>query len=109
MKITMLAMATMALSAQAGEQTEAQVAYKTLKATYAIYSGQLEEKQAPTHQGRKLAIEITGPAARSVFNSLYPDAKVRCSDTKGEVWCIHQPPNLYRCFLGFNLRTGGSC
>ena len=28
--------------------------------------------------------------------------------SKGEVWCIYQPPDLYRCFLGFNLRTGAS-
>ena len=28
--------------------------------------------------------------------------------SKGEVWCIYQPPDSYRYFLGVNLRTGTS-
>ena len=115
MKIALLVIVAMFLSAQASDQTEREIAYKKLHATYAIYSGELNEKQAPTRTDRKLAIEITGPAAKEIFDSLYPDAKVRCSDTKGErlrskrdVWCIFHPPSQYRCFLGFDLRTGNS-
>lgn len=108
-------LAAITLSANASETTAPEVARKPLKGSYTIYSGELGEKSPPTRQDRKLAIEITGPATRDVFHSLYPDAKVSCSGakgerlrSKGEVWCIHQPPNLYRCFLGFNLRTGAS-
>lgn len=94
---------------------------KPLKAEYTIYSEELGNEQAPTKDDRKLAIEISGQAAKEIFDSLYPDAKVTCSAEKGErlrrkrnVWCIYQPSDGYRCFLGVNLRTGesipgGSC
>jgi hypothetical protein len=95
---------------------------KPLKAEYTIYSGGLGDEQAPTLSERKLAIEITGQGAKDIFDSLYPDAKgVSCSDEKGErlrrkghVWCAYSPSGGYRCFLGFDLRTGesiagGSC
>lgn len=89
--------------------------YKPLKASYAIYSGTPGEKDAPTKTDRKIAIAIEGQAAKEIFDSLYPDAKVTCSDekgerlrSKGEVWCSYTPSEKYRCFVGFNLRTGES-
>lgn len=94
---------------------------KPLKAEYTIYSEELGNEQAPTKDDRKLAVEISGEAAKEIFDSLYPDAKVTCSGERGErlrrkrnVWCIYQPREGYRCFLGVNLRTGesipgGSC
>jgi len=95
---------------------------KPLTAEYTIYSGSLGDEQAPTKTDRKLAVEITGEAAKDIFESLYPDVQgVRCSDEKGErlrrkgrIWCAYSPSGGYRCFLGFNLRTGenvsgGSC
>jgi hypothetical protein len=95
---------------------------KPLKAEYTIYSGGLGDEQAPTKTERKLAIEITGQGAKDIFDSLYPDAKgVSCSSEKGErlrrkghVWCAYSPADGYRCFIGFDLRTGesiagGSC
>jgi hypothetical protein len=95
---------------------------KPLKAEYTIYSGGLGDEQAPTKTERKLAVEITGQGAKDIFDSLYPDAKgVSCSSEKGErlrrkghVWCAYSPAGGYRCFLGFDLRTGesiagGSC
>lgn len=108
MKIALAVLAAITVSTQAGETTEGEAVPKPLHGSYAIYAGELGEKQAPTRQDRKLAIEITGLAARNVFDSLYPDAKVSCSGTKGEVWCIYLPSDSYRCFLGFNLRTGAS-
>ena len=91
--------------------------YKPLAAaTYSIYSGEPGERQAPTHGERKLAIAIEGKAAKEIFDSLYPDAKgVTCTDEKGErlrrkgeVWCSYRPSDGYRCFVGFDLRTGKS-
>jgi hypothetical protein len=95
---------------------------KPLKAEYTIYSGGLGDEQAPTRTERKLSIEITGQGAKDIFDSLYPDAKgVSCSREKGErlrrkghVWCSYSPADGYRCFLGFDLRSGesiagGSC
>jgi|SRR5450830_62864 len=116
MKTTLLLfLGMMSLLAQAGENNTADATYKPLKASYTIYSGSLDEQDRPTKTDRKLAIEVTGPAAKEIFDSLFPDAKVKCSDTQGErlrskrnVWCIYQPRDDYRCFLGFNLRTGES-
>ncbi len=89
--------------------------YKPLRASYSIYSGSPGEKAAPTKTDRKIAIVIEGPAAKDIFDSLYPDVKVTCSEEKGErlrrngeVWCSYTPSRQYRCFVGFNLRTGES-
>lgn len=90
--------------------------YKPLAATYSIYSGEPGEREAPTQNDRKLAIAIKGDAAKEIFESLYPDAKgITCTDEKGErlrrkgeVWCSYRPSDGYKCFLGFNLRTGRS-
>ena len=90
--------------------------YKPLVATYSIYSGEPGEREAPTQSESKLAIAIKGDAAKEIFDSLSSDAKdVRCTDEKGErlrrkgeVWCSYRPSNGYRCFVGFNLRTGES-
>lgn len=89
--------------------------FKPLKASYSIYSGDLGEREAPTKDIRKLAIAIEGPAAKEIFESIYPDAKVTCSAepgerlrSKGKVACIYQPLTGYRCSLGVNLRTGES-
>ena len=89
--------------------------FKPLKATYSIYSGDPGERAAPTKDERKLSIAIEGQAAKEIFDSIYPDAKVTCSDepgerlrSKGKVACIYQPRTGYRCSLGVNLRTGES-
>jgi hypothetical protein len=95
---------------------------KALTAEYTIYAGGLGDEQAPTKDDRKLAIEVSGQAAKEIFDSIYPDVKgVSCSEEKGErlrrkghIWCAYSPSAGYRCFLGFNLRTGesiagGSC
>lgn len=107
---------------RAAEKEEWPAPSKPLKAAeYTIYSGELGNEQAPTKDDRKLAIDISGQAAKDIFDSIYPDAKVTCSDEKGErfrrkgnIWCSFHPQRGYRCFLGFNLRTGqsipgGSC
>lgn len=88
--------------------------YKPLNANYLIYSGEPDERAAPTKSDRKIAIVVKGDAAKAIFDSLYPDAKgVTCTSEKGErlrrkgdVWCSFRPRNGYRCFMGFDLRTG---
>ncbi|MET0266135.1 MAG: hypothetical protein ABW202_11015 [Duganella sp.] len=89
--------------------------YRPLKASYLVYSSTPGEKAAPTTSDRKIAITIEGSAAKEIFDSLYPDATVTCSDekgerlrSKGEVWCSYTPSAKYRCFVGFDLRTGKS-
>jgi hypothetical protein len=90
--------------------------YKPLQATYLIYSGEPDERSAPTRTDRKIAIIVEGNPAKEIFDSLYPDAKgVTCTSERGErlrrkgdVWCSYRPSDGYRCFMGFNLRNGQS-
>jgi hypothetical protein len=112
--VATLALISLAV-AKAEEKAPPPVETKLLKAEYTIYAGELGEQQAPTRSERKLSIEVTGLAAKEIFDSIYPDAKVTCSEEKGErlrrkknLWCIYQPDDGYRCFLGFDLRTGDS-
>lgn len=122
-KLLLIALASMLLSAAHADEKEVWPApSKALKAAeYTIYSGELGNEEAPTKNDRKLSIEISGQAAKEIFDSIYPDAKVTCSSENGErlrskreLWCSYRPSEGYRCFLGFNLRTGesipgGSC
>jgi hypothetical protein len=90
--------------------------YKDFKGSYLIYSGSLGEEQPPTAKDSKVSFNVSGPIAKQMFDSMYPDAKEqdRCSDekgyrerNKGELSCIHDKDG-YRCFFGFDLRTGKS-
>jgi hypothetical protein len=102
-------------SACAESETMDPTAMKLMKAHYSIYSGEMGDERAPTRTDRKLSVEVGGEAAREIFDSIYPDAKVTCSDEKGqrlrrkgELWCSFSPGSGYRCYLGFDLRTGKS-
>ena len=110
------------VGASAQEKAKYPAPAKPLTAEYTIYSGNLGNEQAPSKDDRKIAFEVTGQAAKDIFESLYPDVQgISCSDEKGErlrrkgrVWCVYTPEGGYRCFFGFNLRTGesipgGSC
>lgn len=99
----------------ANGQERPPVQSKPLAAEYTIYAGDLGDQQLSTKIDRKLSIEISGQAAKDIFDSIPPDAKVTCSDEQGErlrrkknLWCIYQTKDGYRCFLGFDLRTGDS-
>lgn len=88
--------------------------YRPLHATYLIYAGEPGERSAPSKTDRKIAIIVTGDPAKDIFNSLYPDATgVSCTSEqgerlrrKGDIWCSYRPSEGYKCFLGYNLRTG---
>lgn len=88
---------------------------KPMKAEYSLYAGDLGNEQAPTNDDRKLSVEVSGQAAKDIFDSIYPDSKVTCSDEKGKrlrrkahLWCSFSPSQGYRCYFGFDLRTGAS-
>ncbi len=108
-------LAVFSLTAANAEEAVSLAKTKPLQAEYTIYAGELGDEQAPTKSDRKLSSEVSGQAAREIFDSIYPDAKVTCSGDKGErlrrkknLWCIYHPSDGYRCFLGFDLRTGDS-
>lgn len=84
-----------------------------LEGTYATYAGELGEETPPTQRDRKMALEITGRAAREMFDSMYPDYQPSCSGEKedrdrrkGNLYCTYNPSHGYRCFLALDLRTG---
>jgi hypothetical protein len=88
--------------------------YKPFKGSYLIYSGVLGEEQPPTSGDRKVSFSVSGPLAKEMFDSMYPDAKEACSNDKGhherykgKVSCVHDLDG-YTCHFGFNLRTGES-
>lgn len=116
-KISQLIIGTITLMslAYAGEKNAWSWQPVQLKGSYSIYSGELGEEQAPTRLDRKLAFEITGQPAKEIFDSMYPDFKPTCSGEKrdrdrrkGNLYCTFTANRGYRCFLGFNLRTGAS-
>lgn len=103
------------LFALAATMAQAEAAPKPLQADYVIYSGDLGEQMPPTKTDRKISINVTGQAAKDIFDAIYPDIKDTCSAEKGErerrkgnVWCFYQPGSGYECYFGFDLRTGRS-
>lgn len=88
--------------------------FKSFTGSYLIYSNDLGEEQPPTQTDRKASFMVTGQVAKDMFESMYPDAKDRCSSSKGyrernkgNVSCTHDRDG-YVCHFGFNLRTGQS-
>lgn len=116
--------ALIVVAVRAQDKTTHPAPPKPFTAEYTIYSGWLGEEKAPTPNDRKLSVEVTGQAAKDIFESIGPDAPgVSCTGDererlrrKGRVWCSYSPIDggRYKCYFGFNLRTGesiagGSC
>jgi len=101
--------------AYAAEPTHRPAPYQSFKGEYTIYSGDLDDQQAPTWDDRKLSFIIEGQAAKEIFNAMPSDDKQTCSGEKGarsrskeNVWCTFNPGDGYTCYFGFDLRTGKS-
>lgn len=113
-KILVVLGATALLSlAYAAEPTHRPAPYQAFKGEYTIYSGDLDDQQAPTRDDRKLSFIIEGQAAKEIFNAMPSDDKQTCSGEKGarsrskeNVWCTFNPGDGYTCYFGFDLRTG---
>jgi hypothetical protein len=101
--------------AYAAEQAHQPAPYRPFKGDYTIYSGELDDQQAPTRDDRKLSFIIEGQPAKDIFNAIPRDEKETCSSgkgarsrRKGNVWCTFNPGDGYTCYFGFDLRTGKS-
>ena len=101
--------------AYAAEQVHRPAPYRPFKGEYTIYSGDLDDQQAPTKEDRKLSFIIEGQSAKEIFNAMPPDDKQTCSGKKGarsrskeNVWCTFDPADGYTCYFGFDLKTGKS-
>lgn len=89
--------------------------YRPIKGEFAIYSGELDDQQAPTVNDKKLSLIVEGSAAKDIFEAMGRDDKHVCgaargsrSRTRGQVWCTSHPGAGYTCYFGFDLRTGKS-
>lgn len=92
-------------------------AYLPVTARYAIYGGELGDATPPTDRTKRISIYLDGPGARDIFNLIGPDLTDVCGaegDTRirekdgGRISCSYAPTNGYRCYFGFDLRTGKS-
>lgn len=116
-RLVVITIAMVALCSQTGaaDQKAWDESFKPLKGEYLLYSGSLNESQKPTRTDRKVAFKVSGPAARDLFESMYPDEKITCTSMKryrerrkGEIFCTFFPQDGYACYFGFDLRTGKS-
>ena len=117
MKKTTLALGLITLFSlgYAAEQAHWPAPFRPFKGQYTIYSGELDDLQAPTSKDRKLSFVVEGQAAKDIFNAMPPDDKQTCGGEKGDrsrskehVWCTYHPRDGYTCYFGFDLRTGKS-
>ena len=88
--------------------------YRQFSGKYAIYSGELGDQQAPTRTETKVSFIVDGQPAKELFDAMHPDDKETCGGevararTKGNVWCTYHPGRGYKCYFGFDLKTGKS-
>ncbi|MBB5606027.1 MULTISPECIES: hypothetical protein [unclassified Janthinobacterium] len=89
-----------------------QYVHKDFSGRYAIYGGYLEEAVSPAAGDAKAAFNLTGAAARDMFNAIGPDLKDACPDpqirirNRETLSCRYHPADGYRCDFGFDLSTG---
>lgn len=88
---------------------------RPLNAEYVIYGGGLGDTYAPKRGDIRLAVYVSGKAAKEIFDSIGPDrnranecgtedgSRVR---RRGEISCMLHPKQGYFCDFGFDLTTG---
>jgi hypothetical protein len=113
--LVFLGAVTLVSLAYAAEQVQSPAPYREFKGSYTIYSGGLDDQQAPTKEDRKLSFIIEGAVAKNIFDAMPPDEKQTCDSQKGarsrrkeKVWCTFNLSDGYTCYFGFDLRTGKS-
>lgn len=88
-----------------------------LSGEYIIYSGELGDMLPPQAGKKKLAVKISGRAAKDIFNSIGPDDPHACGADNGvrirekddgALSCMRSEKGEYSCNVGFDLRTGKS-
>jgi hypothetical protein len=82
---------------------------------YMIYGGGLGDVYAPKAGDTKLYLELSGDAARRIFDQLgRASEKKMCADPddvlrmKGDIACTRSKDGKHVCQLGFDLTTGKS-
>ena len=91
--------------------------YRPAATKYVIYGAGLGDPVAPSKKDAKVAFEITGGAAKDIFEAIGPDKPDQCAPTAGvrfrskdddKLACLRSPTGQYSCSFGFNLNSGKS-
>lgn len=116
--VLLVATSTFFLLAYASSEQPWDGRYTAYKGRYLSYSNDLDEKQPPTRDDRKISFMVEGQIAREMFESIGPDLKEACGASsrlrireKGDVECTYDnetPSSPYTCRFGLNLHTGKS-
>lgn len=88
--------------------------HKAFTGTYVIYGGfpSQGDARAPTPGDAKVAFNLTGNAAKEMFDAVGPDLKGGCARPdfrvrqRDTLICRFRPKDGYRCNFGFDLSTG---
>ena len=114
-KLTILfSLLVAAFSVIAGEWV---FSYHPASAKYAIYGNSLGEPVKPSIDDSKIAFEVTGSAAKEIFDAIAPDRPDQCSSEKGtrfrsrddeKLSCVRSKKGEYSCYFGFDLKSGKS-
>ena len=91
--------------------------YRPAATRYVIYGAGLGDPVAPSKKDAKVAFEITGGAAKDIFEAIGPDKPDQCAPTTGirfrskdddKLACLRAPTGQYSCSFGFDLNSGKS-
>ena len=91
--------------------------YRPAEAKYTFYSGTLDDAAAPDKKNVKIAFEVTGKAAKEMFDAMGPDKKDACSSEDqtrfrsrdgDKISCLLSNKGEFSCSFGFDLRSGKS-
>jgi hypothetical protein len=113
-----LAAATLFSLAYASTKKPWDGTYTPYKVNYLLYSNDLDEKQPPTSNDRRISFMVEGQLAQELFESIGPDLKRACGSTlgvrvrnRGDVECTYDKDDRtapYTCHFGLDLQNGKS-
>ena len=111
-KLLFLVSASGAISS-AWAQASPTSSFLPLRGNYMLYSLGIGDPMPARRDDSKVALEITGEAARKMFDAMWPDTHNLCTDGSGirirekeNLSCQREKDGSHRCSFGFDLRTG---
>jgi hypothetical protein len=98
------------------EESEGWQVYRSTKVLYKVYGLGLGDEGPPTPKDAKIAFELSGLAAKQMFDAMGPDRKDECGPQPGVRFRSKDDRSLictkerssYRCAFGFDLKSGKS-
>ena len=91
--------------------------YRPAAVRYVIYGNSLGDTTPPSGSDQKIGFEVSGRAAREIFEAIGPDQKDLCTSDPGirfrakdkeKISCTRSRDGDYTCYFGFDLKSGKS-